>query len=59
MPLITTTIGAFPKPGYVPISDWFSAPNGTDASDPTRDYEAELARAGGEVKTSSRAPRRR
>lgn len=23
MPLLTTCIGAFPKPGYVPISDWF------------------------------------
>ncbi len=47
MPLTTTTIGAFPKPDYVPISDWFSAPNGTDTADPTRDYEMELARAGG------------
>ena len=23
MPLSTTCIGAYPKPGYVPISDWF------------------------------------
>jgi len=23
MPIKTTTIGAFPKPGYVPIQDWF------------------------------------
>ena len=23
--IVTTTIGAYPKPAYVPISDWFNA----------------------------------
>lgn len=27
MPLLTTAIGAFPKPGYVALPDWFSAPS--------------------------------
>ena len=59
MPLLTTTIGAYPKPDYVAIPDWF-----TDRTDkmrnPTRDYvealralgeegEAVLARATREV----------
>ena len=38
----TTTIGAFPKPGYVPISDWFTKPDG----DYTSAYLDELAEAG-------------
>ena len=25
MSLITTVVGSFPKPGYVPIEDWFDA----------------------------------
>ena len=25
MSLITTVVGAFPKPSYVPIKDWFDA----------------------------------
>ncbi len=33
MPLKTTTIGSFPKPDYVPITDWFQQQDGlTDAS---------------------------
>ena len=31
MPLTTTCIGAYPKPGYVPITDWFQV--GHDAED--------------------------
>lgn len=41
----TTTIGAYPKPGYVPISDWFSKPDG----DYTSDYLDELSHAGDEA----------
>ena len=37
----TTTIGAYPKPAYVPISDWFSKPDG----DYTSSYVEELAAA--------------
>lgn len=40
--MLTTTIGAFPKPAYVPISDWFSNTDG----DLTSAYRCELRRAG-------------
>jgi len=35
MPILTTTIGAYPKPHYVPIPDWFQHES-TTAKDPTR-----------------------
>jgi len=35
MPIQTTTIGAYPKPEYVPIPDWFQE-DSTVAKDPTR-----------------------
>jgi 5-methyltetrahydropteroyltriglutamate--homocysteine methyltransferase len=35
MPIRTTTIGAYPKPDYVPIPDWFREAS-TTAKDPTR-----------------------
>ena len=35
MPIRTTTIGAYPKPEYVPIPDWFQAES-TIAIDPTK-----------------------
>ena len=28
--IATTTIGSYPKPDYVPVSDWFSASSGPD-----------------------------
>ena len=46
MRLQTTTIGAFPKPACVPISDWFQGPSGPDTVDPTVGYAAQLAAAG-------------
>lgn len=39
MPLLTTTIGAYPKPDYVPIPDWFQQDqNGQTA--PTKAFDA-------------------
>jgi len=35
MPIMTTTIGAYPKPAYVPIPDWFQKES-TVAEDPTK-----------------------
>jgi hypothetical protein len=35
MPIPTTTIGAYPKPDYVPIPDWFQEES-TVAKDPTK-----------------------
>ncbi len=46
MPLLTTTIGAYPKPAYTPVSDWFQMHLGPDSVDPTADYERQLAAAG-------------
>jgi 5-methyltetrahydropteroyltriglutamate--homocysteine methyltransferase len=36
MPIRTTCIGAWPKPPYVKLPDWFNIPAGPDTSDPTR-----------------------
>jgi 5-methyltetrahydropteroyltriglutamate--homocysteine methyltransferase len=47
MGLLTTTIGAFPKPDYVKITDWFKL--GMDTPDPTKDYAAELRRLGNDA----------
>ncbi len=38
MPLRTTTIGAYPKPEYVPIPDWFQEES-TVAEDPTKAFD--------------------
>ena len=45
MPLTTTTIGAYPKPAYVPISDWFTKADG----DYTSAYLDEIEAAGAEA----------
>ncbi len=49
MALLTTTIGAYPKPDYVPVVDWFKADDGPDTAAPTQRYEDELARMGDEA----------
>ena len=49
MPLKTTVIGAYPKPPYTPISDWFQGEAGADDNAPTSRYAAELAAAGQEA----------
>lgn len=36
MPIKTTCIGAYPKPGYVKLPDWFNIPAGPDTADPTK-----------------------
>jgi len=42
----TTTIGAYPKPAYVPISDWFSAASAGGAYDYTSAFAGEMEKAG-------------
>jgi 5-methyltetrahydropteroyltriglutamate--homocysteine methyltransferase len=42
MALLATTIGAYPKPDYVPTPDWFRA-GGTGISNPTEAYQKYLA----------------
>lgn len=35
MPLLTTCIGAYPKPGFVKLPDWFTVDAGPDTANPT------------------------
>jgi 5-methyltetrahydropteroyltriglutamate--homocysteine methyltransferase len=35
MGLTTTTIGAYPKPDYIEVPDWFNMPSGPDTAEPT------------------------
>ncbi len=44
--LLTTTIGAYPKPAEVPIRDWFQQDGGTDAAEPTAGYALTLRQYG-------------
>ena len=46
MPLVTTTIGAYPKPRYVPVGDWFTEPDGAEIPAPTARYAEAVAAAG-------------
>lgn len=46
MPIKTTTIGAYPKPDYVPIIDWFRAEDGPDSAQPTESYETTMREMG-------------
>jgi 5-methyltetrahydropteroyltriglutamate--homocysteine methyltransferase len=49
MPLLTTTIGAYPKPDFLPVPDWFQTGEGTDTRRPTQGYLEALARLGDEA----------
>ncbi|MEA3232664.1 MAG: cobalamin-independent methionine synthase II family protein [Thermodesulfobacteriota bacterium] len=42
MALLTTTIGAYPKPDYIPTPDWFRE-GGTGLSNPTEAYQKYMA----------------
>lgn len=48
MPILTTTIGAYPKPEYVPIPDWFQQES-TTSEDPTKALDACTESSGSEV----------
>ena len=44
-PLETTTIGAFPKPNYVPVRDWFDLDRktgGMNTPETTRQYSTDI-----------------
>jgi 5-methyltetrahydropteroyltriglutamate--homocysteine methyltransferase len=50
MPIPTTTIGAYPKPDFVPIVDWFRREDGgPETASPTQGYLEALARMGDEA----------
>ena len=45
LPLVTTTLGAFPKPNYVPVRDWFDLARqtgGMNTAETTRQYSADI-----------------
>ena len=44
--MITTVIGAYPKPLFLKITDWFNAIGGTDTSNPTSKYLSEIKKMG-------------
>jgi len=44
--MLTTTIGAYPKPDYVPIRDWFERDVEAEVFEPTAGYAETLARYG-------------
>ena len=49
MPLKTTTIGAFPKPDYLALPDWFNDPDGTDTKEPTSRWADAIETLGDEL----------
>ena len=44
--MLTTVIGAYPKPNYLKITDWFNASGGTDTQFPTKFYNDEINQMG-------------
>ena len=50
MALKTTVIGAYPKPPYTPVTDWFQSEQGGDDSAPTSRYVAQMDAAGEQAK---------
>ena len=46
MSIVTTCIGAYPKPDSVQLPDWFNIPAGPDTAEPTKRWRAALARMG-------------
>ena len=43
MPIETTCIGAYPKPDFIHLPDWFNIPAGPDTADPTMGWASALA----------------
>jgi len=46
MAIKTTCIGAYPKPAYVKLPDWFNHADGPDTADPTAMWEKAMAELG-------------
>lgn len=51
MSLTTTCIGAYPKPDYVKLPDWFNIPAGPDTADPTKLWLDAMASLGGDAQS--------
>ena len=50
MPLLTTCIGAYPKPDFVKLPDWFNIEAGPDTADPTLLWEGAMQSMGPDAK---------
>ena len=46
MTITTTCIGAYPKPDFVKLPDWFNHPDGPDTADPTALWDKAMAELG-------------
>ncbi len=44
--MLTTCIGAYPKPSFLDLPDWFNLPDGPDSANPTKSWEAALKAMG-------------
>ena len=51
MTIKTTCIGAYPKPDYVKLPDWFNQPAGPDTADPTALWEKAMEDLGPDAET--------
>ena len=51
MGLLTTTIGAYPKPGYVNLTDWF---DDLDKSEPTEGWAEAMEAMGKDAESISK-----
>ena len=49
--MITTVIGAYPKPSFLELPDWFKAEGGTDTERPTEGYTKAITKMGNETKS--------
>lgn len=45
----TTVVGAFPKPDFLPVIDWFRDEEGADSSKPTENYQNDVKAMGDEA----------
>ncbi len=44
--ILTTCIGAYPKPSFLELPDWFNIPAGPDTANPTKSWAAAMAAMG-------------
>ena len=49
--MLTTVIGAYPKPSFLKLPDWFNAKGGTDTTNPTANYNIAIEKMGKEVES--------
>ena len=52
MAIKTTCIGAYPKPDFVNLPDWFNVPAGPDTADPTKLWKAAMQAMGDDAEAT-------